>query len=121
MLSLLATSLFAQEGGTATQKAGSGFSFTDPAFLLTMVVAFVVMQLLVVGPQKKKEKELAAQKESLKKGVEVVTIGGICGTVKRVEEERVVLKLDSSSTITVLKSAIATIKNDDESNSEKSA
>ena len=110
-LSLVFSSiLFAQDQApTAPEAAPKAFSLMDPSFIGIMVVAFLVMQFLVVRPQKKKEKALAAKKDSLKNGDSVVTIGGICGEVKRVEDDRVTLSLDKNSTVTVLKSAVSLV------------
>ena len=108
-LSLIMSSLlFAQDQGAAPAPTKS-FSLMDPSFIGIMVVAFLVMQFLVVRPQKKKEKALAAKKDSLQKGDAIVSIGGICGTVKRIEDDRIVVSTDKTSTITLLKSAVSMV------------
>ena len=105
---LLSSVLFAQDQATAP-AAPKSFSLMDPSFIGIMIVAFLVMQFLVVRPQKKKEKALAAKKDGLKKGDSIVSIGGICGTVKRIEDDRVVISTDKNSTITLLKSAVSMV------------
>ena len=118
MVSLTLISLLFAEEPAATSTPPQSFSLLDPSFIGIMIVAFLVMQFLVVRPQKKKEKELAAKKESLQKGDSIVSIGGICGVVKRVEDDRVVVTIDKSVTITLLKSAISLV-NPEEGSSEK--
>ena len=115
---LTSLSLFAQEQGPAEAPVPApSFSLMDPSFIAIMIVAFLVMQFVIVGPQKKKEKALAAKKESLQKGAEVVTIGGICGTVKKVTDDKVTLILDKNSTVTIVKSAIGSVLESDDTTS----
>ncbi|MDE7289189.1 MAG: preprotein translocase subunit YajC [Oscillospiraceae bacterium] len=52
--------------------------------LIIMAVMFVMMYFLMIRPQKKKEKEQQAMKDSLQIGDEVTTIGGITGIVIRI-------------------------------------
>lgn len=62
------------------------------------VLIFVVFYLLLVRPQKKKEKNLNEMRNSLEKGDTVVTVGGIIAKVAKVEEEKVTLELGPSRT-----------------------
>lgn len=52
--------------------------------LIMMAVVFAMMYFLMIRPQKKKEKEQQAMKDSLQIGDEVTTIGGITGIVIRI-------------------------------------
>jgi preprotein translocase subunit YajC len=78
--------------------------------ILIMVVIFVLFFVMVSGPERRKRKELQDQLQRLKKNDEVVTIGGICGTVANVQQgsDRVTLRIDEATgaKITVLRSAI---------------
>ena len=44
-----------------------------------MILIFVVFYFFMIRPQTKKQKELQAQREAMKKGDKVVTAGGIYG------------------------------------------
>lgn len=66
--------------------------------LVLWVVVFAVFYLLLVRPQKKKDKELKQMRDSINVGDKVVTIGGLCATVAKVEEERVVLEVGPNRT-----------------------
>ncbi len=66
--------------------------------LVLWVVVFGVFYLLLVRPQKKKDKELKQMRDSINVGDKVVTIGGLCATVAKVEEERVVLEVGPNRT-----------------------
>ena len=65
--------------------------------LVLWVVVFGVFYLLLVRPQKKKDKELKQMRDSINVGDKVVTIGGLCATVAKVEE-RVVLEVGPNRT-----------------------
>lgn len=62
------------------------------------IVVFGVFYFLLVRPQKKKDKELKQMRDSINVGDKVVTIGGLCATVAKVEEERVVLEVGPNRT-----------------------
>ena len=66
--------------------------------LVLWVVVFGVFYLLLVRPQKKKDKELKQMRDSINVGDKVVTIGGLCATVAKVEEERVILEVGPNRT-----------------------
>ncbi|WMJ75809.1 MULTISPECIES: preprotein translocase subunit YajC [unclassified Sedimentibacter] len=61
--------------------------------ILMMVVLFALMYFMMIRPQKKKDKEIKAMRDSLATGDEVITIGGIHGKVVKVNDEIVVLEM----------------------------
>lgn len=65
-----------------TEVQGGTFSLVYS--MVMMVIVFGLMYLLMIRPQKKKEKEQQAMKDSLQIGDEVTTIGGITGIVIRI-------------------------------------
>ncbi len=58
----------------------------------------VIFYLFAIRPQKKKEKEIRAMRDSLRVGDEVITIGGIYGKVLMVKEDKVTLEVGSTKT-----------------------
>lgn len=60
--------------------------------LLMLVLMFGLMYLIVIRPQKKKEKEAKEMRDNLQIGDEVTTIGGITGIVVRKTEDTVVIE-----------------------------
>ena len=70
---------------------------------------FVVMYLLMIRPQRKKQKEHEALLADLKKGDKVVTSSGLFGVIFAIDEERniVVLKTGGENKLEFLKSSIA--------------
>ncbi len=88
------------------RDAGSGGGrFTLVWFGLIMVF----MYLLLIHPQRKKQKEHNKLLNELKKGDKVVTTGGMFGTVFAIDEKsnRVRIKINEATTLDFLKSAIA--------------
>jgi preprotein translocase subunit YajC len=61
--------------------------------MVMMVVLFGAMYFLMIRPQKKKDKEVKAMRESLSQGDEVITIGGIHGKVVKVNDEVITLEM----------------------------
>ena len=66
--------------------------------LLMWVVVFGVFYLLLIRPQKKKDKELKEMRENLNVGDKVTTIGGIIAHVAKVEENAVILEIGPNRT-----------------------
>ena len=74
--------------------------------LVTLVLLFAGLYFLVIAPQRQKEKELQKLLTELKKGDEVFTLGGIIGTVEKLSDDKVDLKVSSSVTLTFQRTAI---------------
>lgn len=70
---------------------------------------FVVMYLLLIRPQRKKQKAHESLLAELKKGDKVLTSGGMFGTVFAIDNDRnrVVLKINDTTRLEFLKSAIS--------------
>lgn len=82
------------------------------ALFFPFIMVFAIMYLLIWRPQSKQRKELQSMIEKLKKGDQVVTAGGILGTVSGIQKDYVVLKVgDGDSKIEVLKSSITGLRN----------
>lgn len=64
----------------AENAGGSSMSF-----LIMMIAIFAIMWFFMIRPQQKKQKEIRKFQNSLQEGTNVVTGGGIYGTVKRID------------------------------------
>ncbi|GAB4379099.1 MAG: preprotein translocase subunit YajC [Calditrichia bacterium] len=78
---------------------------------LPLIVIIAIMYFLILRPQAKKQRERQKMLESVKKGDEVVTVGGIHGKVVGMKEgdKVLILKVDDNVKLTVDLSAIASI------------
>lgn len=74
---------------------------------ILMVGMFVVMYFFMIRPQQKKQKEQKQFREGLKKGDEVMTIGGIYGKIYQVTDGKVVVEIDKGVKITLDKASIS--------------
>ena len=66
--------------------------------LVMWVLVFGVFYLLLIRPQKKKDKQLKEMRSNLNVGDKVTTIGGIIANVAKVDENAVILELGPNRT-----------------------
>ena len=78
--------------------------------LVPIVLIFIIFYFLLIRPQKKVQDEHKKMLAALKKNDEVITSGGIHGTIANVKDASVTLKVDDNVKIEVQKSAVAIIK-----------
>jgi preprotein translocase subunit YajC len=92
-----------QVSGAAAQPQGA------PAWVNLVLIAGIMlfMWLFVFRPQAKRAKEQKEFLTSLTPGQEVVTSGGMIGTITEVKENIVSLSIGQNATIRVLKSAVS--------------
>ncbi len=76
------------------------------AMLFPIAVMFLIFYVLVFRPQAKARKEHDQMLKQLKKHDEVVTTGGLFGTVVNVKPDRVTLRLDENVRVDVERSAV---------------
>lgn len=76
--------------------------------IIMMVVLFAIVYFFMIRPQNKKQKEIQKFRNSLQAGQDVVTIGGIHGTIRSVNEDdnTVTLEVSTGVKMTFEKSAI---------------
>lgn len=77
--------------------------------IITLIIWVAVFYFLLILPNKKKQKKQQEMLDSIKEGSEVVTVGGIKGTVVAVLGDYVEVRVDKGVKITFRKSAIATV------------
>lgn len=90
---------------TVLLQAGSqGF---DPMTLILWGGIFVVFYFFMIRPQQKKAKDQKKFLGEIKKGDDVVTVGGIHGKIFSVEDSTVTVEVDKSTKLTIEKSSIS--------------
>jgi preprotein translocase subunit YajC len=93
----------------APQATGSGGSGMMTSFIF-MGLIFAVFYFLLIRPQKKKENDRKKMIEALKKGDNIVTIGGLYGKVTQVDESSVLAQVDDNTKVRIDKNAISTLR-----------
>lgn len=88
------------------QAQGQGGGITQ--MIIMMVVLFAIMYFFMIRPQNKKQKEIQNFRKSLQAGQDVVTIGGIRGTIRSINDidNTVTLEVATGTKIVFEKSAI---------------
>ena len=61
--------------------------------IIPLILLIVIMYFLMIRPQKKREKETTAMRNSVQVGDEIVTIGGICGKIVKTKDETIVIQV----------------------------
>jgi preprotein translocase subunit YajC len=92
----------------------SGFgSGSGLASFIPLIFMFAIFYLLLIRPQQKKAKEHKAVLESLQKGDQVVTAGGIHGRITAVDDAVVTLEIATGVNIKMNKGFIASVSKKD--------
>lgn len=91
----------AQEAVAQQAQAAPGWTSMVPFALM-----FLVFYFLILRPQARKAKDSQEFLKSLKKGDQVLTAGGIFGTIVGVTERFVDLKVSDETRLKVLKSHV---------------
>ena len=92
----------------AYAQAASGASHTDTLLtFLPMIAIFAVFYFMLIRPQQKKAKETRAMLESLEKGNEIVTAGGIVGRITKLTDQYAVVEVANGVEMTVQRGAIS--------------
>lgn len=77
---------------------------------IPLIFIFLIFYFLIIKPQKKKQKEHQEMVTSLKKNDEVVTSGGLYGTIVNIKEKSFVLRVDENTRVEVEKNSIANLR-----------
>ena len=90
------------------------------ASFLPLIAIVAIFYFLVFMPMQKQKKAQAAMLASLQAGNEVVTTGGIVGTVVSVSDQTLILRVKPDNIkLQVARSAVANMMNSDKSSEEK--
>ena len=77
------------------------------AQFIPLILIFIIFYFFLIRPQQKRVKDHKVMVESLKRGDEVITSGGIIGTVDRVmEDDRIEVIISDNVKVQILRSTI---------------
>ena len=75
------------------------------AQFIPLILIFVIFYFFLIRPQQKKVKEHKIMVENIKRGDQVITSGGIIGTVERVmENDKLEIQISESVKVEIVKS-----------------
>ena len=85
--------------------SGSGF-----AQFIPLIFIFVIFYFFLIRPQQKKVKDHKLMVQSLKRGDEVITSGGIVGRVERIiGDDKADISISENVTVQVVQSTIQSL------------
>jgi preprotein translocase subunit YajC len=87
---------------------------SGPGFIFIIIIAFLLLYLIVVRPQKRRQTQQQQMMNELRVGDEVLTAGGIYGTVLQLEEDLVTVEIAPGTEVRVARRAIAGVTRDPE-------
>jgi preprotein translocase subunit YajC len=89
------------------QASPGGSAGRGGMVIMIYTVAFIaIMWFIILAPQRKVQKKHQAMVASLKKGDEVMTEGGIIGTIVHVADDRLTIKSGESTRLVVARAKI---------------
>ncbi len=94
-------------GTTPGGEAGAS-SFMN---FIPLIFMFAIFYFLLIRPQQKKAKEHKALLDSLQKGDQIVTAGGVHGKVTAIEEGIVTIEIANGVNVRINKGYIAAVTN----------
>ena len=87
-------------------------------YLIIIVVLFAVMWLFLVRPQRRRQVAQSQMQDTLEPGDEVITAGGIHGSVAKLEDGVVHVQVAPGTVIRVDRRAIASVAQEPEDEDE---
>ena len=81
----------------AAESTTAGFAMSVMPFVLIIIIFY----FFIIRPQNKKQKELMNFRNSLSIGQEVITVSGIYGTVKSIDENTGSIMLEISKGVQI--------------------
>jgi len=80
------------------------------AQFIPLILIFVIFYFFLIRPQQKRVKDHKAMVASLKRGDEIITSGGIIGTIDRVmEDDRIEVTIGENTKVQIIRSTITSL------------
>jgi preprotein translocase subunit YajC len=79
------------------------------AGLSPILIMVVVFYFFLIRPQQKRQKQVSQMQQNLAKGDQIITIGGLHGTVDAIDEDVVVIKVNENNRLRFDRSAIRSV------------
>ncbi len=80
------------------------------AQFIPLILIFVIFYFFLIRPQQKRVKDHKLMVDSLKRGDEVITSGGIIGTIERVmEDDRIEVIIGDNVKVQIIRSTITSL------------
>jgi len=74
---------------------------------LPLIILFAIFYFLIIRPQQRQQKAHKAMLESLKKGDQIVTTGGLMAVIAKTEEDFIKIKLNDDTIVKLDRAYVA--------------
>ena len=87
-------------------------------YLIIIVVLFAARWLFLIRPQRRRQVEQARLQDSIAAGDEILTAGGVYGTVRAIEDDVVKVEIAPGTVVKLDRRAVATVVQEPEPEAE---
>jgi preprotein translocase subunit YajC len=88
------------------------------SFVIVIVVLFFLMWLLLIRPQRRRSQQQLVMQDALRKGEEIITAGGLHGTVVSIEDEVLEIEIAKGTIVRLDRRAVAAVASPEEEEPE---
>jgi len=103
----MTSTLHVFSGILAQDSGGSSGGASGLVSLAPILLIFVAMYFLMIRPQQKRARSQRELLESLEVGDEVLTVGGMYGTIVDMDDESLTVEVSPGTSIRMVRNAIA--------------
>ena len=79
------------------------------ASFIPLILIFLIFYFLLIRPQQKKQKEHKVLLDSIKRGDEILSSGGILGKVIKVDNDKLTVEISKGVNVIIIRSTVADV------------
>ena len=79
------------------------------ASFIPLILIFLIFYFLLIRPQQKKQKEHKVLLDSIQRGDEILSSGGILGKVIRVDNDKLTVEIAKGVNVIIIRSTVADV------------
>ena len=112
VLAILSTAVgcVAPTATTSTDGTGSTGFVSYLPMIVILVLLFGMFYFLMVRPMRQREKKHDEMVQQLQVGDRVITAGGIYGEIASIEQDSILIKIESGATMRVTKGSVLALR-----------
>ena len=94
-------------GGCIPSEGAEGEGGSIAPLIIFLVLIFGMFYLLIIRPQRRKQREHQELMVELRRGDKVITAGGIYGVIESTSDDSVVIKVEDGTMIRIARNSVA--------------
>ena len=79
------------------------------ASFIPLILIFLIFYFLLIRPQQKKQKEHKVLLDSIQRGDEILSSGGIIGKVIKVDNDKLTVEISKGVNVNIIRSTVADV------------